>query len=72
MESMKEIQEELFQCIQYLNDSDRAKEILSDHPEIVTAEWIGGNEIEDSTLLIDACRHGESLSVSISLKTLIG
>ena len=58
METMKEIQDELFQCIQY-RKIGQAKQILSNHPEIATAEWIGGYEFEDSTPLIDACRFGE-------------
>ena len=58
METMKKIQDQLFESIEK-RDIDRAKKILSDHPDIATAELSGGHELEDSTLLINACRNCE-------------
>ena len=50
-ETMKNVQDQLFQSIDR-RDIDRAKKILSDHPEIATSDLSGGHELEDSTLLI--------------------
>ena len=64
-ETMKNVQDQLFQSIDR-RDIDRAKKILSDHPEIATSDLSGGHELEDSTLLIDACRNGEYLQFPIT------
>ena len=57
-ETRKEIQDQLSESIEW-RDIDLAKKILLDHPDIAPDEWIGVHEVEDSTLLIDACRYGQ-------------
>ena len=58
---MEDIQELLFAALKKMN-SEEAKQILIDHPELTNVKRIDNAEQEVTTPLIEACRYSKYFS----------